>query len=146
MNLRRNIFVESSVRANFFVLKTAHRVQVRVDDGLVAGVAAVRPDIVLGAVAAADAVFVAGHALAESSVIVFSIRAFVNAEGSVFCVLAFEAVIGGRAGTGSFALLVALHALTFTGTVQAHGRVAALNTFKANLQNNNDFQNFDRRE
>ena len=63
LNLRRNIFVESSVRANFFILKTAHRVQVRVDDGLVAGVAAVRADIVLGAVAAAHAIFVAGHAL-----------------------------------------------------------------------------------
>ena len=136
--MRRNIFVESSVRANFFILKTAHRVQVRVDDGLVAGVAAVRADIVLGAVAAAHAVFMTGHALAQSSVIVFSVRAFVNAEGSVFCVLAFEAVVGGRAGTGSFALLVALHALTFSGTVQAHGRVTALNALKANLQNNNN--------
>ena len=136
--MRRNIFVESSVRANFFILKTAHCVQVRVDDGLVAGVAAVRADIVLGAVAAAHAIFVAGHALTQSSVIVFSVGAFVNAEGSVFCVFAFEAVVGGRAGTGSFALLVALHAFTFTGTVQAHGRVTALNALKANLQNNNN--------
>ena len=62
LNLRCNIFVEGTVRANFLILKTPDDFQIRIDDSFFAGVAPVLADSVLRAVAAAYTILVAGHA------------------------------------------------------------------------------------
>ena len=57
--------------------------EVAADDGLVAGVAAVGADRVVGSGAAVAAVVVAGHALAVAQVVVLSLGALGHAEGAV---------------------------------------------------------------
>lgn len=134
LDLRCHVFVEGSVRTNLFVLKTSNDFELQVDDGFIARVATVRTDIVLRSEAAADAVRVTRHALAQRPVVVLSVGTFFDAKRSVLRVLALLAVVGTIPGARAVAFFVALHALTVTGAVQPEDRVATSDAFVSDLK------------
>ena len=113
-NLRSNILIEGSVRTCLLLLETLNNFEVAVDQCFVTRDTSVWAELVLGPVAAADAVGVTGHALAQSAVVVFAHWPLLDAERPVLGVLAFGALISTLSRAWAITFFVTLHALPIT--------------------------------
>ena len=132
--LRSDVFVEGAVWANLLLLEALKHLVVAVDERLLAGDAAVRSEVAFRPVAAADAVGVARHALAQRSVVVLPNGALLDAERSVFGVPALGALVSAGSRARPVTLLVALHALAIAGAVETQGRIAAGHALELHLE------------
>ena len=108
-----NPFIEITFRALFTLMQTLNNFQVKVDNGLVAAVAAAWPDIILSSLAAANTV--AMTILTFSIfVAVFARRTSIDTKRAIFDILTLDTVIGAFVGAGQLALRVTLPAFVVT--------------------------------
>ena len=128
--LRPDPLVKVSLGTGLGLVEALNHLELLVDDGLVAAVAAHGPDVVGRSLAAPDTVPVTVLTLAEG-VVVLGAGAGAHTEGSVLHVLALDALAGPGAGAGHVALAVALPAGLVVGAlVEPLHRVAGLHALR----------------